>query len=66
MKSTEMSLQDRQAVFEHPENYPLVVTLDGRTSELDADAIADLRRRRIAFEVDEAQVARILVKFGTC
>ncbi|GIW06320.1 MAG: hypothetical protein KatS3mg060_1125 [Dehalococcoidia bacterium] len=66
MKSTEMSLQDAAALFEHADNYPLTITVDGTTRELDAEAVAELRRRRIPFEVDDAQVARILIKHGTC
>jgi hypothetical protein len=66
MKTNEMSLQDAAAIFDHDENYPLTVTVDGRTCQLDADAVADLRRRRVPFDVDDAEVARILIKFGTC
>jgi hypothetical protein len=66
MKSSEMSLQDSRTIFEIAENYPLLVTVDGRTAELDAEAVADLRRRRVEFDVDEAQAARILIKYGTC
>jgi hypothetical protein len=66
MKTTEMSLQDAAAIFDDSENYPLRVTVDGETRELDAAAVADLRRRRVPFDVDDAQAARILIKHGTC
>ena len=66
MKTNEMSLQDAAAIFDDAENYPLRVTFDGKTLDLDAPAVADLRRRRVVFEVDEAQVARILIRHGTC
>jgi hypothetical protein len=66
MKLSEMSLQDIWAIFDHPENYPLRVTIDGQTVELSPEAVAELRRRQVDFDVDEAQVVRILRTFGTC
>ncbi|MCS6800870.1 MAG: hypothetical protein RMM58_08960 [Chloroflexota bacterium] len=66
MKSTEMSLQDAAAIFDHDENYPLTVIVDGVARQLDAEGVADLRRRRIPFEIDEAEAARLLIKYGTC
>lgn len=66
MRYSELTLMDRKAIFDHQENFPLVVTVDGQTTELNKEAVADLRIRRVDFDIDEAQVSRILINFGTC
>ena len=66
MRYSEMTLMDRKAIFDHQENFPLVVTVGGETSEVDHVVISELRSKKVDFEVDEAQAAHILIKFGTC
>lgn len=66
MRYFEMSLQDAKAIFDHPDNFPLTVTVGDETRILGSEEITRLRNERVNFDVDEAEVARILIRYGTC
>jgi hypothetical protein len=62
----EMSGQDRRAILEPEDNYPLLVTFDGRTQPLGRAEVQALLRAGQDFEVDESQASRILTERGSC
>lgn len=66
MRRAEMTLMDAKAVFDHDENYPLTVTYQGRTEQLDRVAVQTLRQAKADFEVDDREVEIALFKFGAC
>ena len=66
MRAGEMTLMDAQAVFGHDDNYPLTVTYQGQTAQLDRAAVEKLRQAKADFDVDDRQVELALFKYGAC
>jgi hypothetical protein len=66
MRYFEMSLQDSKAIFDHADNFPLRVTVGDETRLLEKTEVEKLRAERVNFDIDEAEAALILIKYGTC
>ncbi len=60
MKYSEMSPEQRKAIIDDPENYPLLVSFLGKTGLLMPPEVDFLIRSGVDFEVDDHQVAEIL------
>lgn len=66
MRWVEMTLMDAKAVFEHDDNYPLTITFDGKTEQLDRPGVRALRQAKVDFDVDDREVELALFRYGAC
>ncbi len=62
MRYTEMTLEQRRALLDDPESYPLRVVFLGKAAILTAEELEFLRRNGVDFDVDERQAEDILTK----
>jgi hypothetical protein len=66
MRVGEMTLMDAKAIFDHDGNYPLTITHEGRTEQLDRERVKALRQAKADFDVDDREAEQALFKYGAC